>query len=303
MPSVNEIEVPVSAALGVAVQGSAAAWPGPSGTPVLPQFDALNRQRRWIEVFNRGQTSYPFTANSSAPWISLSTTHGMVNQDQRLWVRVEWSKTHEGTSNGFVRISGAGGEVTVKVEALNPKVPTRTSLRGFMEANGYVSVEAEHYTKKTDAGPVRWEKISDYGRTLSSMTVFPVTAKSVAPPQNSPHLEYRIYLSHSGTVEVEAILAPTLNFVPGRGLRYAVSFDDQPPQMVDALARNSLADWEASVKDSVRKVKSSLTLAEPGYHTLKFWMVDPGVVLQKIVVGLGGVKPSYLGPPESYWRF
>jgi hypothetical protein len=29
--------------------------------------------------------------------------------------------------------------------------------------------------------------------------------------------------------------------------------------------------------------------------------LEPGVVLQKVVVDLGGVRKSYLGPPES-WR-
>jgi hypothetical protein len=59
-------------------------------------------------------------------------------------------------------------------------------------------------------------------------------------------------------------------------------------------------DWARSVEDSVRTVKSTHTVEGVGYHTLKLWMVDPGVVLQKLVVDLGGVKPSYLGPPESY---
>jgi hypothetical protein len=163
-------------------------------------------------------------------------------------------------------------------------------------------MEAVHYSKKVDGPSARWERIDDLGRTLSSMSVFPVTAESVTPSRDSPRLEYKLYLFDPRSVEVEAILAPTLNFVPGRGLRYAISFDDEAPQVIDALAQNSVEAWGTSVKDSVRKVRSTHLLAKSGYHTLKVWMVDPGVVLQKLVVNLGGVKPSYLGPPESHHR-
>jgi hypothetical protein len=116
-----------------------------------------------------------------------------------------------------------------------------------------------------------------------------------------------MHLFDSGRVEVETILSPTLNFVAGRGLRFALSFDDQPPQMVTAVPADYTAgdgnnDWEHAVANSARTVKTPFILSKPGEHTLKVWMVDPGVVLQKIVVDCGGQRPSYLGPPESFHR-
>ncbi len=315
MPEVEEIEIPTNAEMGVSLEGSANVWPEAAGEPILPQFDIFNQPRRYLDVFNQGQTPFEFSAVASAPWITLSSTHGTIEQEQRLWVSVDWATAPKGSVEGHVKITGTGKSVSVTLNVFNPRKPAPDSLAGFVEADGYVSIEAAHYTKRTGAGPVRWEEIPDLGRTLSAMTIFPVTAASVTPPGlprqsettagNSPCLEYQMYLFHPDKVEVEAILDPTLNFVPGRGLRYALSFDDQPLQIVTAVPTDYTAmdgnpDWETTVKDGVRKITTPFTLSKTGYHTLKFWMVDPGVLLQKLVVNLGGVQPSYLGPPESY---
>ncbi len=301
MPEVRVLQVPKEARLGISVEGSASAWPDTDSAAELPQFDVFNRQSRYIDVFNRGQTSFEFKATSSAPWILLNLSQGTVQKEHRIWVSVDWRKLPIGTSVGYVSVAGAGSEaVSVAIKAFNPQRSEISEKNKFVETDGYVSMEAEHFTSKTDTKLARWEKIADYGRTLSSMTIFPVVTQSVIPPAASPCLEYQTYLFDSGIATVEAILAPTLNFVPSRGLRYAISFDDETPQVVDALAQNSLADWETSVKDSVRKVKSTHNLAKPGEHVLKFCMVDPGVVLQKLVVDLGGIKPSYLESPESF---
>jgi hypothetical protein len=90
-------------------------------------------------------------------------------------------------------------------------------------------------------------------------------------------------------------------------VRYAIAFDNEEPKVVtlvpgDFDAMNGNREWEQSVSNNYRIGKSTHEISSDGYHTLKIWMIDPGVVLQKIVVNTGGVKPSYLGPPESFYN-
>ena len=303
MPAVQEIELPEGANMGIAIEGSAAAWPGGEGEPKLPVYDVFTRKRHYIDIFNRGREPFQFTATSSGQWIDLSLTSGTVRTEKRIWVSVDWRAAVAGKSEGTVTITGPAGQtISVQVESLYPDEPLRDWLTGFVETSGVVSMEAAHFTKRVDKPGARWDVIPDYGRTLSSMAVFPFTAPSIEVAADAPHLEYEMFLFDAGKAEVDAIVAPTQNFVPGRGLRFAIAFDDQPPQVVDALAKNTLRDWETTVKDSVRHVLTTHTIAAPGSHTLKIWMVDPGVVLQKLVVNMGGLKPSYLGPPESFFR-
>jgi len=303
----TEIQVPEAAALGIAIDGSASAWPGTTNEPVLPQFDSFNRQQSYIDVFNKGRTPFDYSATANAPWILLTATNGIMNKGTRIGVTIDWLKAPSGTANGEVKISGACHDVVVKITAFNPAKPTRKSLRGFVEGDGCVSIEAEHFTAKIDSGANRWIKIPGYGHTLSAMrTDGPVDVQAI-PGKDSPHLEYKMYLFHTGKVEVDSIVSATLNFIRGRALRYAVSFDDETPQVVtivpaDFKAQNGNRDWEDAVKFNGRDALSTHTIVNPGYHTLKIWMVDPAVAVEKIVVDTGGVRQSYLGPPESYHR-
>ena len=304
MPKVTRIQIPQAASMGVAIEGSTLSWPAATEQPVLPQFNVFQKQRSYIDVFNRGQTPFVFQATANEPWITVSESHSQVDQETRIWVTVDWTIAPPGTKTGSLNISSNTGQsVSVNVVSFRPPDPASQNLDGFVESNGYVSIDAPHYTRKVDQTSARWEKIDDLGRTDSAMTLFPVTAEGAKPGESAPCLEYKMYLFTAGDVRVEALLDPTLNFVPGRGLRYAISFDDQPPQIIDALADRGTEAWSTSVKDGVRKSASTHKIASPGYHTLRFWMVDPAVVLQKLVIDLGGVQPSYLGPPESIRNF
>lgn len=69
-----------------------------------------------------------------------------------------------------------------------------------------------------------------------------------------------------------------------------------------ALADSAYVTWEQSVASQIKTFVSRHRIATPGAHVVTFWMVDGGVVLQKLVLSTGELPNSYLGPPESAYR-
>lgn len=311
MPKTGMVDAQEYFEMGVAVEGSADVWPNPLAVCKLPAFNSFTREARYIDVFNKGTEPFTFRALASAPWITLSLTVGEIVTQKRIWVDIDWGNAPVGNEiQGEVIISDpTGEEVKVQVTVFHPAEPTRESLVGHIETDGVVAIEAEHYSASRNAGEAKWQVIAGYGRTLSSVAVFPVTVPSVEQPDtaNSPSLEYPVYMTSTGEVAVALYAAPSLDFVPGQGLRIGVSFDDGPVQMAELLAKQPdgglhECDWEQSVIYNIRTAITRHRIEQPGYHTLRIWMIDPIVVLQKIVIDAGGQKPSLLGPPESYYN-
>jgi hypothetical protein len=316
MPAVSWIQVPEAGSLGVIAEDATFTRAGGRFGFSLGTVDSVNQQTRTLTLFDRGKTPVPFAVKTSAPWIVASSADGSVGPaEQRVVVSVDWSRVPGDEAEGTVTVSS--GEARPMNYILHArKLPiTRENARAFVESDGYVAMEAADATARTadgeGHGSMRWVELPGYGETKSGMTVFPVTAASEMKSGTS--LEYRMYLYDSGDFELQMTMSPTENFVPGRGLRFAVSVDDGitpadksagdpdgPRTVVDALEHNSEKDWAQAVSDGVRRVTVPLKIATPGYHTLKIWAVDPAVVVERLVVSHGPLKPSYLGPPESF---
>jgi len=236
--------------------------------------------------------------------VTVTPASGRIEKEQRVAISIDWNRAPVGEHRVPITFAGPNNaRVVIQAPVSNPAAPKRDAVVGFVEGNGYVSMEAEHFTRAVGSvdKTIQWLRIPDLGRTLSGMTPMPVTASSQTPGVNTPRLEYSVFLFDSGTVKVDAYLSPTLNF-SGRkeGLRYAVSIDDEAPQIVNVQADASNRYWEKIVADNVIFSVTQHAVAKPGSHTVKFWMVDPGVVLQKLVIEARDVAPSYLGPPESF---
>jgi hypothetical protein len=85
-------------------------------------------------------------------------------------------------------------------------------------------------------------------------------------------------------------------------LRYAVSFNGGEETIVNFnhdYDVRLLERWQAS---SINESITTHTIKVPGKQTLRFRVLDPGIVLQKILINFGGLKESYLGPPQSETR-
>jgi len=300
MPGVQEIQVPPRGELGVAVEGSEASWPSDAGgAATLPALSVFDGQPRYIDIFNRGRQPFEYSVSASQPWLQTAVPRGTVERELRIWVSARWPEVPVGAERAVVTVTGPdGARVDVAVPILNPRSPRPGDLDGFVEANGYVSMEAEHFTRAIAPQGREWMVIPNHGRTLSGVTGWPVPAAPL-DPTGGMRLEYWMYLFTKGTVSVEAQVAPTQKFQPGSGFRYGVSFDDEAPQVVNLHRDESLAAWEREVADGAKVLTSKHSIAAPGYHTLKIWALDPGVVIQKLVVRTTAPRRSYLGPPES----
>ena len=268
----------------------------------LPEFNSITRRRFFIDLINTESGPLAWSATTDDPWVKLSSTSGSLSSEQRLTASIDWANLPGGENpTSAIRVHQGSNTISIPVTVWNPGLTMTTD---FIEENGAVVMEAEHASAFHAGTDASWIPLPNLGRGDGSMIVKPASAPSRTTPAqivaNAPSLEYSFYLRTPGTHQVEAVFLPALSLNNDRGRRYAVSVDGATPTIVSLSAESgSGSTWSRSVVRSTIKGSSTHTFGSSGNHTLKIWMVDPGLVLDRIGVHTMPTPYTYHGLRES----
>lgn len=194
---------------------------------------------------------------------------------------------------------------------------------------GEYAIESYRFSRNIPVDNVAWTFLPDLGRGEGCMGANDVT-HSFEDNGYAPRLEYDIKITKKGTFRVAIGILPTQDIRPERGLRLGVKLGDGEMEVLDArrglhdefreytienLSRNkklkqlppptNLAlsgrgkEMRSEVFDNLRWLEVEFDEVEIGDTVLKMIMIDPEIVIERIIINPDDSIQSYFGPPSQ----
>jgi hypothetical protein len=147
-------------------------------------------------------------------------------------------------------------------------------------------LEADDFVSKTDAKEATWQVVPDLGIWKAGVALFPSTKST-----EGAHITYELNVPQAKEDAVATfILATNFPFNDGRGQRMTVLLDGQEVQTLNVneasryvvqMAHDQNFEWETT---RMNKQKVKLPALTAGKHQITIRPLDPGIVLERIVV-------------------
>lgn len=284
-------------------------------TIIVDDFLYAGQDEVILEIANDGieAINYKITVesvegnkNHIAPeWLSITSMEGNVKMQEEVVLRCDRSKLLKETEQ--VRLLIQDAETTVAVDVYGKAVDAAgLPLNTFLSNQGVITMEAIHYSSRKDTDRGSFKELNGYGRSGSGMKVFPSTS-DFTEEEEAPALTYQFFISEEGIYDVEFWMTPTNSVCSRRALRFVLSDSDNEKQVIEALPADFMAGnhwdgrWCKGVLDQIRIAKAQVRFVQ-GVQTITISALEAGLVLERILIYQNGhsLKPSYLGPMESY---
>lgn len=168
-----------------------------------------------------------------------------------------------------------------------------------LEDCAYVPV---HDFSKIVAGPDHNVRLLDgLGYDWQSLQLGEVTQPSVdaSAPECPLRVEYQLPAIKADSVKVIVYTLPRFPLYKGAGTRFALRVDTATPVVSNFIPIEQSKEWKDNVLRNAMVTEAVFAIDPTApSHTLAINCGDPGLVVQRILVDWGGLKPTYVGPPR-----
>ncbi|MDO4165301.1 MAG: glycosyl hydrolase 115 family protein [Bacteroides sp.] len=302
MPPIDSVQVATGCRMSIFLPGQDVEY-ATGGINLLPCLNPYTRQQTFIELYNKGNMAFRWTATTSAPWIKLSKSSGNTLLQERIVVEVDWKQAPKGErTTGEILLTSDGKTETVYLPLFNPSSPSVSELAGwYVEDNGCISIPAGRFHRKHENSDIRIRPVMGLGYEPEALQL----GEATKPSQRSgrigqvPKAEYDFYSFSAGAVTVHIYALPLFAIDSKRDSRYGIMIDDGVVYWMTTASKEYSSQWSQNVARNSAVSTVRLNVKHPGRHTLKLLCGDPGMIIQKVVIDFGGMKRSYLGPEPT----
>ncbi|MGY6545579.1 glycosyl hydrolase 115 family protein [Arthrospiribacter ruber] len=296
IPETKSIKVPKKGALGVSLTESQMFFPE-SKTLKTVELSPFDTHPVYMEIFNRGQKPIEVTIKNTNNWLLFDAEKLEITSANEIPIKVDWANAPKGKND--VSFELKSGRETVMVELVINNFEVDGDFKGFVASRGVLAIDAEHFNSKYEVSPVRWKVIGDMGKTGNAVMATPETSFTLAESPQGSYISYDVWVEEAGDFEVKVLASPTLNYLnTPQGIQYGIGLGEDEPILISMHGEEKPRQWDNWVANSINVSGEKLNFKK-GKNELRIYLVNPGIVIQRLLIDLGNLQPSYLGPPES----
>ncbi|KND90689.1 hypothetical protein TOPH_04851 [Tolypocladium ophioglossoides CBS 100239] len=274
-------------------------WLEPGVT--VPFITPYGPQTRYFEVFHRGTKAFSWVAKPQYDWINLSQYNGHLkpDDDTKVIITVDWPRVPLSfDENVYIEVVGTrDGYEKVHMTIRNNRVPD--DFTGFVESSGHLAIDAGNWVTAP------YSRLPALGRPLAGSVTLP-NGTDFGRADEVPFLRYPIYVfSDRDNASLELQFNMTLETDPRSRMEYDLRWDGgeiQRQRLTEDDPGNDKGlprDWNKAVMDCVWSKRHNVGRAGRGRHLIEVRFRKPNMILEKLVLDLGDLRYTYLGPPES----
>ncbi|GAB3648390.1 glycosyl hydrolase 115 family protein [Echinicola sediminis] len=263
-------------------------------------FNSWTKSPHFFDIYLKNHSEISWELKPSQDWIKVSQLQGSLSAENeeyesRVWVAIDWEKlpTNEELHSGSITLQAGIRTFEIRIMA-----DVRTELENqahHVEGNGLVIVYAENYSQKINQKGQNWSLVDHLGHSGASLQAFPLqSASQTEDISKNAHIQYDFHLSKDlDEAEITFSALPTHPVSSQNRLRIGVSINEGPVEVLDFKTQGRSEEWKLNVLSNMAHKKLQGQSLQKGKNTIKVFWMDPGVVLDYILIKLDKANTGY----------